>query len=104
MKFSKNKVLGRCDFIIAQNALEYSGIKRARLKKIYSTKIKLISPEDLVIHKITSNRPRDIEDAEGILNRQRGKLDLHYIIFWLKKISEANKKPELLHLFKKLIT
>ena len=103
MKFSKNKVVGKCDFIIAQNPLEYSGIKRARLKKLYSIKLKLITPEDLVIHKITSQRPRDIEDLTGILIRQKGKLDLHYINLWLKKISKVNKKPELLHLFKKLI-
>lgn len=103
MRFSKNKVMGKCDFIIAQNPLEYSAIKRARLKKLYSTKVRLITPEDLVIHKITSQRPRDIEDLTGILIRQKGKLDLHYINLWLKKISEVNKKPELLRLFKKLI-
>lgn len=103
MKFSKNKVVGKCDFIIAQNALEYIGIKRALLKKIYSIKVKLISPEDLIIHKITSSRPRDIEDLQGILIRQRGKLDIRYINFWLKKIAKANRKPELLNLFKSLL-
>lgn len=103
MKFSKNKVTGRCDFIIAQNPLEYSGIKRARTKNIYSTRIKLISPEDLIIHKITSQRPRDMEDVEGILLRQKGKLDLRYINFWLKKISKANRKPQILELFKDLM-
>jgi len=103
MRFSKNKVVGKCDFIIAQNALEYSGIKRARFKKIYSTKMKIISPEDLIIYKITSQRPRDIEDVSGILARQKKKLDFRYINSWLKKISEANKKPESLKLFKDIM-
>lgn len=102
MKFFKNKVTGRCDFIIAQNILEHLCIKRAHLKKIYSTNIKLISPEDLLIHKITSQRPRDLEDAQGILERQKGKLDMKYITYWLKKIAEVNQKPELLKVFKSL--
>ncbi len=102
MKFSKNKITGKCDFIIAQNILEYLCIKRARLKKVYSAKIKLISPEDLLLHKIISERARDLEDAQGILMRQRGKLDMNYINYWLKKIAVANKKPELLKLFKSL--
>lgn len=103
MKFSKNKVTGKCDFIIAQNILEYTGIKRARYKKIYSIKVKLISPEDLVLHKITSERPRDLEDVQGILIRQRDKLDIKYITYWLKKIAGANRKPELLRLLKSLL-
>lgn len=102
-RFLKNRMVGRCDFIIAQNILEYLCIKRARLKKVYSTKIKLISPEDLVIHKITSRRPRDLEDVQGILTRQRGRLDITYITYWLKKIAQANRKPELLKLFRSMI-
>ena len=100
MRFLKNKVTGRCDFIIAQNALEYLCIKRARLRKIYAIKAKIVTPEDLIIHKITSQRPRDLEDAQGILMRQRGKLDLKYITYWLRKIDETFSKQELLKLFK----
>lgn len=102
MRFSKNKVTGRCDFIIAQNALEYLCIKRAHLKKIYTIKAKIVTPEDLIIHKITSQRPRDLEDLQGILFRQRGKLDMKYITYWLKRIDETTPKPELLKLFKTL--
>ena len=92
MRFKKNKVIGRCDFIIAENILEYLCIKRSIPKKIYSTTIKLITAEDLYIHKITSQRPRDIEDAKGIMRRQGRKLDTKYIDYWLKKIAKANKK------------
>lgn len=103
MEFSKDNLFGRCDFIIAQNSLEFSAIKRARLKKIFSMKIKLITPEDLVLHKITSTRARDLEDLQGILIRQSGKLDMEYINSWLKKVAVANKQPKLLKIFKKLL-
>ena len=103
MRFSKKAIVGRCDFIISQNALEYAGIRRARSKKINSTRIRLISPEDLIIHKITSERPRDIEDVRGILLRQKGRLDLDYITSWLKRISKTTKEKELLNSFKALV-
>ena len=76
MKFTKGKITGKVDIIIAENALEYAAIKRGRIKKIGSIKARLVSPEDLIIHKITSSRPRDLEDLKGILVRQKGRLDI----------------------------
>lgn len=103
MKFARSDITGRCDIIIAENAIENMGIKRAKLKKIGSTKAKFVSAEDLVIHKITSDRPRDTEDLKGILMRQQGKLDIQYINLWLKNIARLNNKPELLRRFKTLL-
>lgn len=88
--FKKGRIAGRFDIIIAENSLEYSGINRARSGKIGAVKVKVISPEDLVLHKITSSRPRDNEDLKGILIRQKGRLDLRYIRSWLAKIDKAN--------------
>lgn len=102
MKFSKNRITGKCDFIIAQNILEHLCIRRARFIKIGFIKAKIITPEDLIIHKITSKRPKDLEDARGILFRQRGKLDTKYIAHWLKKIDEVVRHSELFKLFESL--
>lgn len=103
LRFAKGNVFGRCDIIIAENPIEYQALKRAKIKKIGSLRAKFVSPEDLIIHKITSDRARDLEDLKGILIRQQGKLDIEYILFWLKKIAKANHKPELINLFKKLL-
>ena len=103
MAFSKDKVKGKCDFIIAQNALEYQTIKRARSKKLYSIGVKLVRAEDLLIHKAVSERPRDLEDARGIIIKQGAKLDMKYISYWLKKIAESNHKPQLYTTFKNLV-
>ncbi len=103
LKFTKGDLRGRCDIIIAENPIEYAALKRAKIKKIGSLKAKFVTPEDLVIHKITSDRPRDIEDLKGILSRQVGKLDTKYILFWLKKIAKVSNKPDLVTLFKDLL-
>ncbi|MFH0764621.1 MAG: nucleotidyltransferase [Candidatus Omnitrophota bacterium] len=98
MKFSKGKVSGLFDFILAENILELNAIKRARTKKIGPVSMKVVTPEDLVIHKITSRRARDFEDIPGILIRQKGKLDLKYINKWLKMIDKIHTG---LNLYKK---
>ncbi|MCS6935952.1 MAG: nucleotidyltransferase [Candidatus Bipolaricaulota bacterium] len=49
--------------------------------------IRLISAEDLIIHKCVAGRARDREDIENILIRQQLKLDLAYIRQWLRDFS-----------------
>ena len=103
VNFIKGKTTGKFDIIIAENMLEYTAIERGRIKKIGPIRVRLISPEDLIIHKIASSRPRDIEDVNGILIRQKGRLDINYIQRWLKKIDKANKKSQTYKAFKGLL-
>jgi predicted nucleotidyltransferase len=103
MNFIKGKITGGFDIIIAENMLEYTAIERGRVKKMGSVKVRLVSPEDLIIHKIASFRPRDIEDVNGILIRQKGKLDINYIRSWLKKIDKANRNSRTYKTFNSLL-
>lgn len=50
--------------------------------------IRLISAEDLIIHKCVASRPRDLEDVERILIRQRLNLNVRYIRLWLKEFAQ----------------
>jgi predicted nucleotidyltransferase len=50
--------------------------------------ITILSAEDLIIHKCVAGRPRDIEDVERVLVRQRVNLDLRYIRNWLREFAE----------------
>lgn len=49
--------------------------------------IRLISAEDLIIHKCVAGRPRDQEDIEGILARQKLSIDTDYIRRWLAEFA-----------------
>lgn len=102
MIFRRNKITGKFDIILAENTIEYIAIQRGRTKSIGTLRARFVSPEDLIIHKITSSRPRDLEDLKGILIRQSGKLDIEYIRYWLKKIDKVNRQSRLLKLFEKL--
>ncbi|MCS7263521.1 MAG: nucleotidyltransferase [Armatimonadetes bacterium] len=51
-------------------------------------RLRLISAEDLIIHKCVAGRPRDAEDVESILVRQKLQVDFERIRFWLSTFRE----------------
>ncbi len=73
----------RIDFIFSFSPYEKEAILRARKVKLGKTVINFASLEDVIIHKIISGRPRDIEDIKTILLKNK-KYDIHYIKKWLK--------------------
>ncbi len=53
------------------------GTKKAA--KLWDKKIYIASPEDIIANKLVFKSEQDIKDAEGILVRQREKLDRKYL-------------------------
>jgi hypothetical protein len=78
----------RIDFIFSYSGYEREAISRGRLINMSGVKIRFISVEDLLIHKVIAGRPRDIEDVKNILIKN-STLDLAYIKKWLKAIGES---------------
>lgn len=66
-------------------------------------KLRLIGPEDLIIHKCIAGRPRDVEDVEGILIRQRLKLDLELVRRWLIEFRVVVDSHDPLELFEEAL-
>jgi len=75
---------------------ERQAIERAVETDIEGVPTRVCTAEDLVIHKVIADRAQDWIDIEGVLMRQRGKLDINYIRDWLTQFAEALEKPELL--------
>jgi predicted nucleotidyltransferase len=81
---------------------EEQAIQRAETIVIDGLALPVCAAEDLIIHKAISNRHHDWYDIEGVIIRQRGKLDVKYIRHWLKQFAEALETPEMLTRFEKL--
>ncbi len=83
------------DFIFARLPYEEMAIKRA--KTIYFGKfgIKVCTAEDLIIHKIISERPIDVEDVRWVINCQWHCLDRDYLDPLIKELSYLMEKPEI---------
>jgi predicted nucleotidyltransferase len=103
VSYNTGKNLTSFDIIIAENPIEFSAIERAKIKKIDGMNIKMITPEDLIIQKITSEREKDKNDLIGIIARQEGKMDLDYIRNWLTKIDKVLKNTSLTQEFNKVL-
>jgi hypothetical protein len=57
--------------------------------------LRVCSAEDLVVMKAFAARPQDWIDIEGILIRQRGRLDWTYVYANLEPLAELKENPGL---------
>jgi hypothetical protein len=81
----------RVDFIFSCTEYEKLAIKRARQVILQGYPVNYATPEDVIIHKIFSGRPRDLEDVSTILLKQD--VNVEEIRKWLKefeKITDEN--------------
>jgi predicted nucleotidyltransferase len=90
------------DLLVGIFDYERQAIERAVETDIEGVPTRVCTAEDLVIHKVIADRAKDWIDIEGVLMRQRGKLDINYIRDWLTQFAEALEKPELLTRFNNL--
>jgi predicted nucleotidyltransferase len=90
------------DLLVSIFDYERQAIERAVETDIEGVPTRVCTAEDLVIHKAVADRAKDWIDIEGVLMRQRGKLDINYIRDWLTQFAAALEKPELLTRFNNL--
>ncbi|MEM2874909.1 MAG: hypothetical protein QW567_02665 [Candidatus Hadarchaeales archaeon] len=70
----------RVDFWLAKTDGQKKELDRARIVRILGAKMRIVAPEDLVLHKLDAGRGRDYDDALGVLVRQKGKLQKKYLM------------------------
>lgn len=71
------------DISLGIPSYEEEVVRRAITVSFQDVRVRMISAEDLILHKCVAGRARDREDVERILVRQRLQLDLAYIRRWL---------------------
>lgn len=84
----------KVDLSIGLLPFEQEIIKRAKSFKAEGVKFNIPSPEDLIIMKAVSHRPKDIEDIRSIVNVQP-KLDVKRIKHWIIKFARVLEMPEI---------
>ena len=91
----------RVDFIFSFSPYETQAIQRANKISILNQEVCFASPEDLIIHKIFSGRPRDLEDVRTILLKNP-ELNFQYIEDWLKDFDASLEGSHFLKTFNEL--
>ncbi|MBI4367174.1 MAG: nucleotidyltransferase [Deltaproteobacteria bacterium] len=88
--FIKDATGVRLDLLLAETSFDAQAIERRRAVEVEpKASILVTSPEDLIVYKMISTRPRDHEDIIGVIRRQNNALDDAYILNWLLQFEQA---------------
>ncbi len=74
------------DLLLPRDVHDREVLERRRRLKLHELSLWVITPEDLVLHKLKAGRPRDFEDAVSVLVRQKTSLDLAYLNNWAQRL------------------
>lgn len=87
------------DIIFATLPYEEKAISRAVIRKVAKAEVSICSVEDLIIHKIISERPKDTEDTKKILTRQKKIINRKYLTPKIRELSESLNRPGIMKLY-----
>jgi hypothetical protein len=90
------------DLIFAGLPYELGAITRALAIEIGGYPVKVCTPEDLIILKIISQRPRDREDITSVVRVRGNQLDRGYLDPIVKELSEALEDRSMLEFYTSL--
>jgi len=91
----------RIDLIFGRLPYEQEAIQRSVEMDINGVPVHFCAPEDLILHKIISDREKDINDARGVAVRRMKSMDLIYLESRIQELSNAMEKPEIWQLWQK---
>jgi hypothetical protein len=73
---------------------EIEAVERSAVQEIRSLRLRLPTPEDLIILKAVAHRAKDLADIEEVIVRQ-SPLDWARIEYWVSQFAEVLEWPEL---------
>lgn len=82
---------------------EIEAVERSQEYQIGSVRLRLPTPEDLVILKAVAHRPKDLLDIEDVL-AANPHLDVARVEFWVKQFADLLESPEIWSDVARLIT
>jgi len=91
----------RIDLVFGLLQYEREAIDRAVEITVAGSKIRFCTPEDLILHKIISERLRDLEDARKVVRRRFDSLDLTYLEPRIHELARALERPEILEIWER---
>ncbi len=85
----------RVDFIFSTTPYERQAIDRAKRIDVAGVPVPFATAEDLIIHKLFAGRPRDLEDAVGVVQRSGARLDWTYVERWVAEFARLPGREDL---------
>jgi hypothetical protein len=82
----------RVDLVLSDSPYEQEALGRTRIVALEGQDVHFACAEDLIIHKLIAGRPRDLEDARGVLLKNP-RLDQALIRRWLQEYGSLLHAP-----------
>ncbi len=93
----------RIDLVLAETSFDLQAMERAHsVEMLPGISLHICTPEDLLVYKLISTRPRDNDDVPGILHRQKNKLDDRYVEHWLREFESALDDSTLVQSYRRM--
>lgn len=93
----------RVDLLLSKHPYAQHAMERAVPITILGTPVKFCTPEDLVLHKIISERERDRSDVADLLRRRRDTLDREYLDPRVHELAVILERPEIEERYRSLL-
>jgi len=90
----------RADLILAGLDYEQAAVRRAVSVPVAGLTVCLCTAEDLIVHKLASQRLRDQEDAEGVIVRQGPALDRAYLEPLVQQVAAELDRPAIVEFYR----
>jgi hypothetical protein len=84
------------DVVLAGPGIEDDFLARARVLDIAGLRVPTLDPSDLVIAKILAGRPKDVDDARGLMKARGKEIDQARVESVLRLLEEALGQSDLL--------
>ncbi|MBI2267430.1 MAG: nucleotidyltransferase, partial [Armatimonadetes bacterium] len=91
------------DLLMGVFPYEEQAVRRGVRIEYEGTAMTFCTAEDLIIHKAIADRDKDWNDIEGIVWRQKKRLDIAYVRHWLRQWAEELEKPQMVSRFESLL-
>jgi hypothetical protein len=91
----------RIDFVFSLSDYERQAIQRGRVVRLGGVDVRFVSLEDLIVTKVVSGRPRDLEDAVSVIRKNPG-FDRGHVEKWLNRF-DAELDSRFLSTFEQLM-
>ncbi len=74
------------DLLFPRNAHDREVLARRRRQKLGNQTLWVVSPEDLILHKLKAGRAQDFVDVLSVFQHQKGMLDEGYLSGWAERL------------------
>ena len=91
------------DVVLAGPGIEEQFLDRAELHVLEGVRVPIATVEDLVTMKILAGRPKDLDDAKGMLRARSEEIDLDHVRRMLQLLEEALSQSDLIPQLEQLI-